>query len=55
MEYLWSIGDVGDSFEVLCVNAKKKNRMDGDVNMILALPLGPWSPVSPLFDSSRAT
>lgn len=29
IEYLWSLGDVGDKYEKLCKNAKKANRLPG--------------------------
>jgi hypothetical protein len=32
IEYLWSIGQVGDEYEVLCKNAKRKKRLNGVVD-----------------------
>lgn len=31
IEYLWSIGDVGDRYEALATNAKKTSRIDGTI------------------------
>jgi hypothetical protein len=32
IEYLWSLGDSGDEYEKLCVNAADKKRLTGDVD-----------------------
>jgi len=32
IEYLWSLGEVGDKYEKLCKNAKKTNRLSGVVD-----------------------
>ena len=32
IEYLWSLGDVGDTYEVRCANTKKRNRLGGTVD-----------------------
>ena len=32
IEYLWSIGDVGDLYEHICTTAKERNRLDGIVD-----------------------
>ena len=42
IEYLWSIGDVGDEYEVAARNAKQKNRIDGTVDGVRNLRVTGW-------------
>ena len=38
IEYLWSLGDVGDAYEKRCKNARKATQLDGRVT-----PEQPWT------------
>jgi hypothetical protein len=42
IEYLWSLGDVGDRFEKLCKNAKKSNTLSGVVDAAQGWTITGW-------------
>lgn len=42
IEYLWSLGDVGDKYEKLCKNAKKANRLSGVVDAAEGWEITGW-------------
>lgn len=42
VEYLWSIGEVGDTYETQCPNAKRTNRIGGTVDEDVGLVVTGW-------------